>query len=141
MKPPTTVRALRPGGEIEIREGLAGLTAGRITVLYRRAPLLRPVSDPKKLWAMFERSSLVLTAWRGRHLVGIARVLSDGELYSILVDLAVEPDMQGHGIGKLLVRSVLDRCQGTDLLLRGSIGALFAHVGLQSVTDAWVVPG
>ncbi len=126
--------------EIQIREGLEGLTPGRIAVLYRRAPLLRPVSDPEKVWTMFERASLVLTAWKGSRLVGIARVLSDSVLYSYLVDLAVEPDVQGLGIGRLLVRSVLDRCQNTDLLVRGNLGRLFRHEGLDVVTDAWAVP-
>ncbi len=126
--------------EIEIREGLEGVTPGRVAVLYRRAPLLRPVSDPSKLRTMFERASLVLTAWKGSRLVGIARVLSDGVLYSFLVDLAVEPDVQGLGIGRLLVLSVLERCRGTDLLVRGNLGRLFRHEGLEVVTDAWMVP-
>ena len=89
---------------------------------------------------MFERASLVLTAWKGSRLVGIARVLSDGVLYSFLVDLAVEPDVQGLGIGRLLVLSVLERCRGTDLLVRGNLGRLFRHEGLEVVTDAWMVP-
>ena len=127
-------------GEIEIREGLDGLTPGRIAVLYRRAPLRRPVSDPAALWTMFEHASLVLTAWKSGRLVGIARVLSDSVLYSYLVDLAVEPDVQGVGIGRLLIQSVLDRCRGTDLLVRGHLGRMFKHEGLQPVTDAWVVP-
>ncbi len=126
--------------EIQIREGLEGLTPGRIAVLYRRAPLLRPVSDPEKVWTMFECASLVLTAWKGNRLVGIARVLTDSVLYSYLVDLAVEPDVQGLGIGRLLVHSVLDRCQNTDLLVRGNLGRLFRHEGLEVVTDAWAVP-
>ena len=126
-------------GEIQIREGLEGLTATRIMVLYRRAPLLRPVSDPDQIWKMFEQSSLVITAWKAGHLIGIARVLSDGVLYSYLVDLAVEPDVQGLGIGRLLVRSVLERCAGTDLLVRDHFGRLFRREGLQPVTDAWVL--
>jgi len=127
-------------GEISIREGLEGLTPGLITLLYRRAPLLRPVSDPDKIWEMFE-ASLVLTAWKGSRLIGVARVLSDGVLYSYLVDLAVEPDVQGLGIGRLLVRSVRERCRGTDLLVRSNLGRrLFKSEGLEKVTDAWVIP-
>ena len=142
MIPGATAKAQPPaaGSEIRIREGLEGLTPGRIAVLYRRAPLLRPVSDPERLWLMFERASLVLTAWKGNHLVGIARVLSDGVLYSYLVDLAVEPDVQRLGIGRLLVHSVLDRCRSTDLLVRGNLGRLFRDAGMKPVADAWFVP-
>ena len=130
---------LDAAAEIEIREGLKGLTPERISVLYRRAPLLRPVSDANRLWAMFERASLVLTAWKGARLVGIARVLTDGVLYSYLCDLAVEPDVQGLGIGKRLIQSVLDRCRGTDLLFRSSFSRYSKHAGMERVQDAWIL--
>ena len=131
--------SVRIGSEVEIREGLTGLTPARIAMLYRRAPLLRPVWERDRLWSIFERSSLVLTAWKGARLVGIARVLSDGVLFSYLCDLAVEPDVQGLGIGGSLIQVVLDRCAGTDLVLRGQIGSHYAHLGFERVEDAWVV--
>ncbi len=126
--------------EVQIREGLEGLTPARIATLYRRAPLLRPAGDPGQVWKMFENASLVLTAWRNGHLVGIARVLTDGVLYSYLCDLAVEPDVQGHGVGKALIGEVLRRCKGTDLLLRDSdiSAGYYAHLGFDRVENAWV---
>lgn len=129
-----------PDLELDIREGLDGLTPARILTLYRRAPLLRPVSDPERIWAMFANASLVLTAWHGGHLVGIARVLTDGVLYSYLCDLAVEPDVQRLGVGKALIYEVFDRCKGTELALRDSdiSAGYYAHLGFQRVENAWV---
>jgi GNAT superfamily N-acetyltransferase len=126
--------------ELNIREGLDGLSPARIATLYRRAPLLRPVDNPKKLWEIFERSSMVLTAWNDDNLVGIARVLTDGGLYSYLCDLAVEPDVQRLGVGKALIDEVLKRCKGTDLVLRDSdiSSTFYAHLGFQRVENAWV---
>ena len=126
--------------EVQIRDGLDGLTPARIATLYRRAPLLRPVGDPTQVWTMFENASLVLTAWRNGHLVGIARVLTDGVLYSYLCDLAVEPDVQGLGVGKALIGEVLQRCKGTDLILRDSdiSSGYYAHLGFNRVENAWV---
>ena len=127
-------------GTLDIREGLEGLTPSRIIMLYRRAPLLRPASDPKSVWRMFEHSSVVLTAWHERQLVGIARVLTDGVLNSYLCDLAVEPDVQGLGVGKKLINAVIERCKGTDLVLRDSdiSSGFYAHLGFKRVTNAWV---
>ena len=127
-------------GELEIREGLEGLTPARIITLYRRAPLLRPVSDAERIWAMFENASLVLTAWNGRQLVGIARVLTDGVLFSYLCDLAVEPDVQRGGVGKRLINALLERCKGTELVLRDSdiSAGYYAHLGFKRVENAWV---
>ena len=127
-------------GVVEVKEGLEGLTPSRIIMLYRRAPLLRPVSDPAQVWTMFENSSLVLTAWHDRQLVGIARVLTDGVLNSYLCDLAVEPDVQGLGVGKKLINEVFERCKGTDLVLRDSdlSSGFYAHLGFKRVANAWV---
>lgn len=127
---------------LEIREGLDGLTPSRIMTLYRRAPLLRPVRDPSKVWTMFEKASLVLTAWNGGDLVGIARVLTDGVLYTYLCDLAVEPDVQRLGVGKTLINEILERCQGTELLLRDSdiSAGYYEYLGFNRVDNAWVMP-
>ena len=101
---------------------------------------MRPANDPAKIWSMFEQSSLVLTAWHDAQLVGIARVLSDGVLFSYLCDLAVEPDVQGLGVGKALINEVVERCGGTDLLLRDSdiSSGYYAHLGFKRVSNAWI---
>ena len=132
-------RQLDTSRDIEIKEGLGGLTPARISVLYRRAPLLRPIQDSQRLWTMFEKASLVLTAWNGARLVGIARVLTDGVMYSFICDLAVEPDVQGLGIGKRLIKGVMDRCEGTDVMLRSTLDLYHKHIGLKPLNDAWIV--
>ena len=126
--------------DFEIREGLEGLTPARILTLYRRAPLLRPTHSAEDVWTMFENASLVLTARHQGQLVGIARVLSDGVLYSYLCDLAVEPDVQRLGVGRALVDAVLERCKGTELVLRDSdiSSGFYAHLGFERVENAWV---
>ena len=129
--------------EIEIREGISDLTPSRIITLYRRAPLNHPVSDPEQVWEMFERASVVFSAWYDGRLVGIARVLSDGVLYSILCDLAVEPDVQGLGIGKRLADAVFERCKDTQILLigtgnRASAQRLYERYGFTPMNDAWI---
>jgi N-acetylglutamate synthase-like GNAT family acetyltransferase len=126
--------------EIEIREGLEGLTAPRIATLYRRAPLLRPTGDRRAIERMFEASQLVLSAWHNDRLVGVARVLTDGEQYSLLADLAVEPDVQGYGIGKRLMDEVMRRCEGTELVLRDSdlSSGFYQRLGFARVENAWV---
>jgi GNAT superfamily N-acetyltransferase len=125
---------------LEFRTGLDGLTPSRIATLYRRAPLLRPIVDVDALWRMFEKSDLVITAWHRGHLAGIARVLTDGVLNSYLCDLAVEPDVQGLGVGKRLIDEVMKVCRGTELMLRDSdlSAGFYEHIGFSRVTNAWV---
>ena len=50
----------------------------------------------------FEGSSLVVSAWDGNQLVGTARVLTDGVVRAVLLDVAVDPAYQRCGIGQEL---------------------------------------
>lgn len=129
--------------ELEIREGLEGLNPARILTLYRRAPLTHPVSAADQVWHMYEQASLVLSAWHEERLVGIARVMTDGILYSFLCDLAVEPDVQGLGIGRRLAEAIFDRCAGTQLILIGTgntagMNSLYARFGFTRLNDVWI---
>ncbi len=126
--------------EIELREGLDGLTPARVATLYRRAPLLRPTDDPARVTQALEAAGLVVSAWSGERLVGLARVLTDGVQVAYLADLAVEPDVQGLGVGKALIDAVLARSRGTELVLRdSSLSAEFFHrLGFTPVDNAWV---
>ncbi len=124
----------------KLRDGIEGLTPSRIATLYRRAPLLRQTDSPQKLEQAYERSQLVLSVWEGERLVGVARVLTDGVQVSYLCDLAVEPDVQGSGIGRMLIDEVMERCKGTELVLRDSnlSSGFYEHLGFTQVDNGWV---
>ncbi|MDX1419702.1 MAG: GNAT family N-acetyltransferase [Rubricoccaceae bacterium] len=126
--------------EFVLREGTDGLTPARIATLYRRAPLLRQTDNADRLRRAFDNTQLVLTAWQGDRLVGLARVLTDGVQVAYLCDLAVEPDVQGLGIGKLLIDAVLERCAGTELVLRDSnlSSGFYEHLGFRPIENGWV---
>lgn len=128
--------------QVEIKTGLEGLTATAIATLYRRAPLLRQFPDLDELWSAYEHSSLVVTAWYQGRLAGVARVLTDGVLFSYLCDLAVEPDVQRVGIGRQLIEEVVKRCHGTDIVLRDSSGSAhyYPKIGFKKAGNAWVRP-
>ena len=123
-----------------LRDTLDGLTPSRIATLYRRAPLLRQTDSADRIERAFANSSLVLSAWDGERLVGLARVLTDGVAVAYLCDLAVEPDVQGAGLGKRLIDEVLARVEGAELVLRDSSlsSGFYDRLGFESVGNAWV---
>ena len=125
-----------------LRDTLDELTPARIATLYRRAPLLRKTDNPERLWASFEASSMVLTLRERERLVGHARVLTDGIQTAYLCDLAVEPDVQGAGVGKRLIDEILERCSGAELVLRDSnlSTGFYERLGFTPVDNAWVHP-
>lgn len=128
--------------DLTLRTGLDGLTPARVATLFRRAPLLRPTDDLDALWRAFEGSPLVVSLWDGERLVALARVLTDGAHVSYVCDVAVEPDVQGSGVGARLVEETLARCAGTEVVLLGSArsAGYWEQYGFASAANAWVRP-
>ena len=82
------------------------LDLGQVIALYRSSHLgeRRPVDDRARMEQMLNRANLVVTAWDGARLVGIARSLSDFCYATYLSDLAVDAEYQRRGIGRELIR-------------------------------------
>lgn len=76
------------------------------------ADMLKNFSKP------FIHSTFVVSAWQGDTLIGAVRVLSDQIIRSEIYDLAVDPDFQGNGVGRELLRRCMARFPGTEWFLR-----------------------
>ena len=70
--------------------------------------------EPKKLEHSLEHSDTVLSAWKGKQLVGIASAISDGKLVVYFPHLIVHPDHQRAGIGKSLMEIMLKKYEHCD---------------------------
>jgi ribosomal protein S18 acetylase RimI-like enzyme len=73
--------------------------------LYKRSTLgeRRPVDRPDIFAGMLKNANLIVSAWHGQRLVGIARSMTDFTYVTYLADLAVDADYQRQGIGKQLI--------------------------------------
>ncbi|SFO48002.1 Acetyltransferase (GNAT) domain-containing protein [Chitinophaga sp. YR627] len=78
-------------------------TASQVIELYDSAGLPRPTNDPERIQKMFDHSNLIVSAWDGDKLVGVARTITDWAWSSYLADLAVSPEYQQFGIGRQLL--------------------------------------
>jgi predicted N-acetyltransferase YhbS len=89
---------------IEYRQGNQ-LDLDQVIELYRASTLgaRRPIDSRERMAQMLALANLVITAWDGDKLVGIARSLSDFTFCTYLSDLAVHLDYQRGGIGKELI--------------------------------------
>jgi predicted N-acetyltransferase YhbS len=114
--------------------------------LYRASTLgeRRPIEDRERMAQMLKNANLVITAWDGELLVGIARSLTDFSYVTYLSDLAVRVSHQKHGIGKELTRRTQAAAPQAMLLLLAAPAAekYYPHIGFTHHPQAWVLrPG
>ena len=64
----------------------------------------RSNSDLKRMLA---GSTVVVSLWRGKRLVGFGRAHSDGIHRAVLWDIVVAGDLQGRGLGRRVVEALL----------------------------------
>lgn len=58
---------------------------------------------PSRLYKALQNSSTVLTAWDENQLVGLVRLLDDGEMLAYMHYVLVHPSYQGQGIAGTLI--------------------------------------
>jgi predicted N-acetyltransferase YhbS len=114
--------------------------------LYRASTLgeRRPVDDRARMKLMLQNANLVVTAWDGGILVGIARSLSDFSYATYLSDLAVRQSHQKQGIGRELIRRTQDLGGQSAIILLSAPKAVdyYPHIGLKPHPSAWTLrPG
>lgn len=110
--------------------------------LYKSAGLNRPVDDKDRIYKMYAHSNLVLTAWAGNQLVGIARSLTDSCYCCYLSDLAVRKEYQKEGIGKKLIALTKEKIgDQTMLLLLSAPAAMdyYPKVGFKKVENGFII--
>lgn len=110
--------------------------------LFKNSGINRPVGDLPRLKKMLDNSNILVTAWDGEKLVGIARGLTDFGYCCYLSDLAVHKDYQEQGIGQDLVNKVLEIIgEESMLLLLSSPNAMdyYPKIGFEKAGNAWII--
>lgn len=100
----------------------------------------RPVDDRARIKQMFEHANLVVSAWDGDRLVGIARSMSDFSFATYLADMAVRLAYQRRGIGKELVRITQAEGGRATIFLFAAPAAVdyYPHIGF-SAGSGWML--
>ena len=74
--------------------------------LYKIAPL--GDKSPDKLELVFNNSMFKYFVYDGEKLVGVGRALADGFDCSYICDVAIHPDYQGRGLGKAIIKKLVE---------------------------------
>ena len=102
----------------------------------------RPVDDRACIEGMIAHSNLMVTAWAGTTLAGIARSMTDFHYACYLSDLAVCRAHQKRGIGRQLQRLTQEqlgpRCK-LILIAAPAANDYYAHIGFTHNPRCWVL--
>ena len=80
----------------------------QLTVLFNSVGWERRTVDRDRLAQLVRGSLYVISAWDGDRLVGFARAISDGAFNAYISTVAVLPEYQKQGIGRELIRRLVE---------------------------------
>lgn len=116
--------------------------AHQLSELFKSSGIKRPVEDLNRIKKMIENSNLIITAWDGDKLVGIARALSDFAYCCYLSDLAVDKEYQNQGIGHELVNEIQKLTgEESNLVLLSASEAIeyYPKIGFEKTGNAYII--
>lgn len=103
----------------------------------------RPVDRPDIVKQMLAHANLLVTAWDGDRLVGAARCLTDYGFVTYCSDLCVLASEQRKGIGRELLRKVMEVAPCRIVLLSAPKAVdYYPRIGFTQHPSAWtILPG
>ncbi len=78
--------------------------------------------EPEVHKRAFEASHSTVFIFEKSQLIGFGRAISDGEYQGAIYDVAVLPEAQGKGIGKIIIQTILDQLPGCNIILYATPG-------------------
>lgn len=102
----------------------------------------RPIDDRECMEGMVHNSNLMVTAWHGEKLVGIARSVTDFHYACYLSDLAVHKRYQKTGIGKRLQAKTQEQLGPHCMLIliaAPAANSYYPHLGFAHNPRCWVL--
>ena len=118
------------------------ISAEELADIYRRADIRRPVDDLCRMKRMIESANLVVSAWNGNTLIGVARCFADYAWVCYLSDLAVDRSFQRSGVGRALIKRVREhvgpQCQ-LVLLSAPDTMDYYPKVGFEKANHAFII--
>ena len=75
-------------------------------------------TDEARIKSMIENSTIIVTTWDKKRMVGFARCMTDYVLNGQINNVVVDEDYRGRGIGKRLIENILSSSEKVNYILR-----------------------
>ena len=106
--------------ELKITTDCSGVDWQEVTDLLKNAGMAYQKAEVHQ--RAFESSHTTVFVYEKSRLLGFGRALSDGEYQGAIYDVAVLPETQGKGVGKLIIQEILERLPSCNLILYATPG-------------------
>lgn len=93
--------------------------------------------------AAFRKSSWTLFVFLDEKVIAFGRTVDDGRYYAQLADIIVDPDFQGHGLGKKVVKLLNEKLidyHFVTLTAAPGKGDFYKSIGWKLQTTAFIYP-
>ncbi len=70
----------------------------------------------------FAASHTTVFIYDESRLIGFGRAISDGEYQGAIYDVAVLPEAQGKGVGRIIIQTILERLANCNMILYANPG-------------------
>lgn len=67
--------------------------------------------DSGQLLEALENSWYMVSVYKEKNLVGFGRIICDGVIHALILDLIVHPDYQNKGIGGMVLEKLVEKCK------------------------------
>jgi len=101
--------------EIDIRYDCAGVDWGIVSETLKRVGMAYDEPDVHR--RAFEASHTAAFVYHGDRLIGFGRAISDGVYQGAVYDVAIVPEFQKRGIGTILMKKILEKLPGCNVIL------------------------
>ncbi len=122
---------------IEYRDASHPIDLGQLAALFDRVGWQHRTRDRERLAQMVRGSMYASSAHAGETLVGYARAISDGAFNAYVSTVAVLPEYQRRGIGRELVRRLVEGRDAIQFVLhaRSEVHPFYLGCGFTPAPD------
>ena len=107
---------------LEYKVGIKDEWIDDILKLHNKTDMGRAIELKEKFLKAYKNRYRIMTCWKEKELIGFGTVVSDGEMYSSIYDLVIDPTYQKKGIGREMIKRLLEGLEETCVLLTSTFG-------------------
>lgn len=105
----------------------------QILEIHNKTEMKRSLDRCDMISKAFSSSYAVVTAWLDTRLVACGRMISDGQMYSGIFDVVVDPEFQKTGVGRQIMERLIAKAPHTFIHLTSTFGnePFYAKLGFK----------